>query len=575
MSARRVALFLIVMFGVLGVSVLLAILALRRPVTPTPASTVLIFDVPTSLEEAQPPSGGSLVDLVRREHPTVWMLAHGIREAASDSRVDALVLHIDLVDWGWAKVSEIREAVLAFRRTGKPVYAALAGGGEREYLLASAAGTVASPPLALLQLDGLTASALFLRGTLDKIGVTPNFAQSGRYKSAVEAWTQGGMSGPSREALQTLVDEHFGMLVDSLSSARGLDADSVERLLDEGPFGAREALARGLIDTLLHRSELDSMVTAAGEEGRTTLSLNRYVARLDPPRGGRRVALVTAVGTIADGRSRQSPGEGQILGSETLIKALRDVRSRSSIEAVVLRIDSPGGSAQASDEIWREVKRLAERKPVIASFSDLAASGGYYIGVAADSIVAEPGTLTGSIGAFGGKLNLLGLYRKLGMNVETVSRGRHAGMFSAFRDFSPEESQRFQEQMDEVYRVFLGRVSEGRNRPVSEIDSVGQGRVWSGMAAHRHGLVDALGGLPSAFAMARARAGIDEDEPLTVEVYPRVERSFMQRLFAEMIGDEEELTGALLPPVVRAWLAAATFPSGAALMLMPWSIEVR
>jgi len=573
MTARRVALFLVVLFGVLGVAVLLAALAVRRPVT-TPAETVLVFDVPMSLEEAQPPSEGNLVDLLRREHPTVWMLSHGIREAASDTRVRALILHIDRMEWGWAKVSEIREAVLHFRRAGKPVYAALDGGGEREYLLASAAGTIASPPLAMLQLDGLTASALFMRGTLDKIGVTPNFAQSGRYKSAVEGWTQGGMSAPAREALQALVDDQFGVLVDSLSTARGIATDDVVRLLDEGPFGAREALARGLIDTLLHRSEVDSMVAVAGED-RRTLSLNRYLSRLDPPRGGRRVALVTAVGTIAEGRSRGSSSEGQILGAETLIKALREARNRASIEAIVLRVDSPGGSAQASDEIWQEVKRCAERKPVIASFSDLAASGGYYIAVPADSIVAEPGTLTGSIGAFGGKLNLLGLYRKLGLNVETVSRGRHAGMFSSFRDFSPEESLRFQAQMDEVYRVFLSRVSEGRGRSETEIDSVGQGRVWTGLSARERGLVDGLGGLSSAFAMARARAGIGEDESITVDVYPRVERSLFERLFAEMVADEETLEAVVLPPVVRAWLAAASFPSGTALTLLPWSIEVR
>jgi len=574
MSARRVALFLVVLFSVLGMAVLLATLTVRRPAT-TPAATVLVFEVPTSLEEAQPPSGGSLIDLLRREHPTVWMLAHGIREAASDERVRALILHIDRMEWGWAKLSEIREAVVDFRRAGKPVYAALAGGGEREYLLASAAGTVASPPLAVLQLDGLAASALFMRGTLDKVGVTPNFAQSGRYKSAVEAWTRGGMSPLAREALQALVDDQFGLLVDSLSTARGIAADSIVRLLDDGPFGARDALARGLIDTVLHRSELDSMVTVTVESRRSTLSLDRYVARLDPPRGGRRVALVTAVGTIAEGRSRSSSTEGQILGAETLIKALREVRNRASIEAVVLRVDSPGGSAQASDEIWQEVKRCTERKPVIASFSDLAASGGYYIAVPVDSIVAEPATLTGSIGAFGGKLNLLGLYRKLGLNVETVSRGRHAAMLSPFTDFSSEESLRFQAQIDEVYRLFLNRVSEGRGRPETEIDSVGQGRVWTGLSARRHGLVDALGGLPTALAMARARAGIDEDEALAVEVYPRVERPLIQRLFAEMLADEETLTAVALPPVVRAWLAAATFPSGVALMLMPWSIEVR
>ena len=575
MSPRRAVLFLIVLFGVLGAAVMLAALALRGSASDVPAAAVLVFEVPATLEESQPPAGSSLLDMVRRERSTVWMLSNGIRVAATDPRIHALVLHIDGLDWGWAKLSEIRAAVLEFRRAGKPVYASLAGGGEREYLLASAAGMVASPPLTMLQLNGLTASALFLRGTLDKAGVTPNFAQAGRYKSAVEAWTQAGMSASAREALQALVDDQFGMLVDSLAAARGLSADSVVRLLDDGPFGAREARARGLIDTLLHRSELDSMVVALGDPPRSTVTLHRYVARLDAPRGGSRIAIVHAVGAIAEGRSRSSPTEGEILGAETLIKALREVRDRSSIAAVVLRIDSPGGSAQASDEIWHEVKRCAERKPLIASFSDLAASGGYYIAVPADSIVAEPGTLTGSIGAFGGKLNLMGLYRKLGLNVETVSRGRNAEMFSPFKDFTPEEAARFQAQMDEVYRVFLERVSEGRRRSVGEIDSVGQGRVWTGLSARRHGLVDALGGIPEAIAMARARAGIDETATVTIEIYPRVERPFFQRAFAEMFADEDAAVGLAIPPVVRAWIAAATFPPGVALALMPWSIDIR
>ena len=575
MSARRAVLFLIVLFGVLGAAVLFAALLMRRPSTSLPAATVLIFDVPSSLDESQPPAGINLLDLVRRERPTVWMLAHGIRTAAGDARVRALVLHIDPVDWGWAKVSEIRSAVMEFRDSGKPVYASLSGGGEREYLLASAAGTIACPPLTMLELNGLTASALFMRGTLDKVGVTPNFAQAGRYKSAVESWTKGGMSPPAREALQALVDDEFGLLVDSLATARGLAPDSVSRLLDDGPYGASEAQARGLVDTLLHRSDLDSMVTSVAGAHRSTLNLNRYVARLEAPHGTRRIALVMAVGTIAEGRNRTSPADGEILGAESLIKALREVRNRSSISAVVLRIDSPGGSAQASDEIWQEVKRCAERKPVIASCSDLAASGGYYIAVAADSIVADPATLTGSIGAFGGKLNLLGLYRKLGLNVETVSRGRNAEMFSPFRDFTPEQAGRFQAQMDEVYRVFLSRVAEGRRRPVAEIDSVGQGRVWTGLSARQRGLVDALGGIPEAVAMARARAGIGEDESVAVEVYPRVERSFFQRVFAEMVSDEETRITAAIPPVVRAWLVAATFPPGVGLALMPWSIEIR
>lgn len=578
MSARRAVLVFVILFAILGGAVLFAALAVRGPARSTPESTVLIFSVPSQLDEAQPPAGG-LLEFVQRYRPTVWALAHGIRRAASDPHIVALVLHIDDIDWGWAKVSEIRDAVSDFRRSGKPVYAALSGGGEREYLLASAAGTIASPPLAILQLNGLTASSLFLRGTLDKAGVTPNFVQSGRYKSAAEGWTRTGMSAPSREALQALVDDTFALLADSLAAARGMPTDSVIRMLDEGPFAAGEARARGLVDTLLYRVELDSLATEDTEGRRPTLTLTRYLDRLDDARGGTRVALVTAVGTIAEGRSRSGPGEGEVMGAETIIKTLREVRDRSSIRAVVLRIDSPGGSAQAADEIWREVKRCARHKPVIVSMSDLAASGGYYIAAAADSIVAQPATFTGSIGAFGGKLNMLGLYHKLGLNVETVSRGRHAEMLSPFRDFTPEEAERYQAQIDEVYRVFVSRVSEGRHRPASAIDSVAQGRVWTGLAGSRRGLVDALGGLERALAMARVRAGIPRDQPLTVEVHPRSERTFLQRFLAELVNEDDSESEAVgrvaLPPVVRAWLAAATFPSGVALALMPWSIEIR
>jgi protease-4 len=579
MSARRAVLVFVVLFGVLGAAVLLAALALRGPDRSTPEATVLVFNVPEQLDEAQPPASG-LLEFLQRDRPTVWAFTRGIRHAASDAHVVALVLHIDEVDWGWAKISEIRDAIAVFRRTGKPVYAALSGGGEREYLLASIAGTIASPPLAVLQLNGLSASALFLRGTFDKVGVTPNFAQVGRYKSAVEGYTRTGMSPPSREALQGLVDDQFTLLADSIGAARGLPPDSVIRLLDEGPFAAGEARARGLIDTLLYRAELDSLATDGDDGRRPTLTLTRYLGRIDERGAGARMALITAAGAIGEGRSRGGgPGQGAVLGAQTIIKALREVRDRSSIKAVVLRIDSPGGSAQASDEIWSEVKRCAERKPLIVSMSDLAASGGYYIAAAADSIVAQPATLTGSIGAFGGKLNMLGLYHKLGLNVETVSRGRHAEMLSPFRDFTPEEAARFQGQMEEVYRVFVSRVSEGRHLPAAAVDSVGQGRVWTGLSARGLGLVDAVGGFDRAFAMARRRAGISADEVIAVEVFPRNERTFFQRMLAELFSEDDDpdemLAGAALPPVVQAWLAASTFPAGAALALMPWSIDIR
>lgn len=575
MPARRAVIVFIVLFTILGGSILLLAVAARRTGVAMAAETVLVFDVPARLEEGGPPAGTGLFELLRRDRPTVWMLAQAIRRGAADDRVKALVLHVDGIGWGWAKVAEIRDAVSAFRAAGKPVYASLAGGGEREYLLASAAGTLAAPPLAVLELDGLSASALFFRGTFDKVGITPNFAHVGAYKSGVEPWTRSGFTPASKEALQAMVDDHYRLFADSVGAARRMPPDAVERLLDDGPFGARDARARGLLDTLLYRADLDSLAVRRAHG--TTLSLARYAER-GTAAGGPRIALIVAAGAIAEGRSRGGATEGDVLGAETLIRALREARTRASIRAVVLRIDSPGGSAQAADEIWREVERLRERKPLIVSMSDLAASGGYYIAVPADSIVAEPATLTGSIGVFGGKLNVLGLYRKLGLNVETVSRGRHAEMLSPFKDFTPEESARFQVQMDEVYRTFLARVAAGRRLTTAQVDSVGGGRVWTGLAASSRRLVDALGGIDRAMAMARARAGLTATEPVTVEVLPHVERPLFQRFFTDLLGDEDDPeadASVELPAVVRAWIAAAGFPSGQALALMPWSIEIR
>jgi protease-4 len=576
MSARRALIVFLVLFAIMGGAIVLAALAVRSPMTGAPASTVLVFEVPSMIDEAEPPAGSGVFDLLRRDRPTVWQVSQAIRHAAEDDRVRAMVLHIDNVEWGWAKVGEIRAAVRAFRAAGKPVYASLSGGGEREYLLASAAGTLAAPPLAVLELDGLTASAMFFRGTFDKVGITPNFAHVGAYKSGVEPWTRTGLTPESKEALQALVDDHYRLFTDTVGVARRMSPDSVGRLLDAGPFGAREARAVGLLDTMLYRIEIDSLATRRTRG--TVMTLNRYIERAGRGGGGARIALIGAAGAIAEGKSRGGTTEGDVLGAETLIRALREARTRGSIRAVVLRIDSPGGSAQAADEIWREVKRCREKKPVIVSMSDLAASGGYYIAVPADSIVAEPATLTGSIGVFGGKLNVLGLYHKLGLNVETVSRGRHAEMLSPFRDFTPDEAARFQSQMDEVYSTFLARVAEGRHLTREQVAAVAAGRVWTGLAASKRGLVDALGGIDRAFDMARARAGLARDEPISVEVLPHVERPFFQRFFSDLFGDDEETDASArveLPPIVKAWIAAASFPSGQALALMPWSIEIR
>jgi protease-4 len=432
------------------------------------------------------------------------------------------------------------------------------------------------PPTAVLQLDGLVATATYFRGAFDKFGVSPNFAHVGRFKSGAEPYTRTGMSPEARADLGALLDGLYGALLDSLGSARRLPRDSVARLVDEGPFTAADARQRGLLDTLLYDTEVDSLALRRVGRRLPSVTFARYLAGLPVPSRGSRVALVVAEGAIVGGRSRQLPGQDADLGSETVIEALRQARTRKAIRAIVLRIDSPGGMTGPSDDIWREVQRCQVVKPMIVSMSDVAASGGYYFAVAADSIVASPATLTGAIGIYGGKFNILGLYHKLGLNVETVSRGRHAEMLSPYRDFTPEEARRFERSLESFYRGFVARVARGRRLTEAAVDSVAQGRVWTGDAARARGLVDRLGGLEAAFGMARARARIPAGEALVVELYPRVRRSFLERLLEGLVAGDDEIDAALsLPPMLRAWATVERFPTGEPLAIMPYRLDVR
>jgi protease IV len=578
--ASRATLILILLLGATGIATLFLAFGLRSPGSGSGAAAALVLDVPSTLEESEPPDRPLVLGPARRGRITLYTLVDAIERAAGDDRVGALVLHVDDIGWGWAKLDEVRDALARFSAAGKPVYASLSGGSEAEYLLASSARVVSMPPTATLQLDGLSASVLFLRGTFDKFGVSPNFVHVGRYKSAVEGYTRTGMSPPAREALEAMLDDHYELLVEGLAAARGRTRAFMRRQLEEGPFEAREARARGLIDTLLYRPELDSLATRQGKTRLATLPFRRYVERIRRSgHHGARIALITASGTIATGKSRVGADGEWILGSETLIESLNEARERHSIRAVVLRIDSPGGDARASDDIWREVTRCRARKPVIASFSDYAASGGYYIAMGADSIVSRPATLTGSIGIYGGKMNVLGLLQKLGVSVETVSRGPHAQMLSPFRDFTPEEAGRYQQQLEDYYHGFVAKVAQNRRMKPEQVEAVAQGRVWTGLAARPRGLVDALGGFDRALAMARARAGVPEDEELEVERLPRVHVSLLQSLFESLFtgdesdGEASERLG--VSDALRALAASALFPAGTALAHLPYRITIR
>ncbi len=577
MSSRSRVLLLVLLLVVLGAVALSVVNRLHRGAGGAHERVALVYDVPTDVDETPPVTSALSLAAFRRSRPSLWEITRALRHAAGDDDVRALVLHVGEVGWGWGRVAELRDAISEFRAAGKPVYVSLAGGTDQSYLLAARATRLAMPPTATVWLDGLTASAMFLKGTYDKLGITPNFAHVGTFKSAVEQYTRTDMSAPARAAMQSLVDDEYGLLTDSLAAARGVTPERMRALVDDGPYGASGALAAGLVDTLLDESALDSLAVEADGQRLGVRSLARYIDEQgDDSDLGDQIALIPAAGTIVSGRSHDNGWSGADLGSTTLIEALREVRLKRSVRAVVLRIDSPGGSGQASDEVWQEIQRVRRVKPVVMSMSNLAASGGYYIACGSDGIVAEPGTITGSIGVFGGKLNVLGLYRKLGLNIETVSRGKHAEMMSQFRDFTPEESARFQAQLDDFYRIFVGRVSTGRGMPPARVDSLGQGRVWSGLAARRLGLVDSLGGLQAAVALAKSKAKLDGNADVPVVLYPHPRRPMFRR-FIDDLADQDDDSAQLttLPPVVAAWLRAARFPTGAVLAMLPWSIEIR
>jgi protease-4 len=581
MSASRAVLLVVVFVVLAGAAFMFMMIALflRGPSSRTASDTVLVWDVNASLPEIEPPGRTFPFYLsgYRPSRPTVFSMTRAIRHAATDDRVRGLVLHIGVLDWGWARVEEVREAVLDFRESGKPVFATLEWGGELEYLLATAANVIAVPPTVPVQLDGLAAGAMFYKGTLDKLGISPNFENVGVYKSAVEQYTRADLSEPAQEALDAVLDGIYQGFTERAGAARGMSGEDMRRLVEAGPHGAREAQVLGLIDSVMYATELDSLATSSNGKPRETKRLQEYARGVRNPVGAPTIALVVASGAIAPGKSRSAPFQGTLVGAETLVEALRDAREDHSIEAIVLRVDSPGGSAQASDDILRELRRCREAKPLVVSMSDLAASGGYYIAMAADSIVTHDATQTGSIGIYGGKLNVRGLYEKLGLTIDLVTRGPHAGILSPWTDWSDEERRVFHQQLARFYEGFVALVAESRGMSIESVEVVARGRVWTGKDAIAHGLADRTGGLETAFHIAKTLAEIDASEPIAVERFPRIERSFLGQLLEDLIADEDaDMESAIrLPPVVQAWILAATLPSGVAIAVMPWSVDVR
>ncbi|MEE2638379.1 MAG: signal peptide peptidase SppA [Acidobacteriota bacterium] len=488
---------------------------------PTVASnSVLVLRVPGGMAERQ--VNPFLTSLVG-EGLSLQSVTNSLRKAKVDPRIKGVILQPQGPQLLWGKAQEIRDAVIDYRESGKPIVAFLEYGGTQEYYLASAADKVYLMPGSSLDIVGVAGYEVFVRGALDKVGAYPDMLHAGDFKTAANLYTETTMTPAHREMAESLNHDLYQQIIDGIADGRGLDKATVERLVNQGPFLPAEALDAGLVDGLAYADELkrsepfDEVNWREVHDrdyrqvGLRSLGLNR----------GRRIALIYAVGTINSGAGGVDVMGTEVLGSDTLVAAIRRARDDDSVRAIVLRIDSPGGSAIASDVIWREVVLAREQKPVIASMSDLGASGGYYIAMAADEIVAQPATLTGSIGVVAGKIATGGTYQKLGVTIEPVSQGRYAEIYSPVTRFSDDERAQMQQHIDAIYEQFLDKAAEGRGTTRDAVHAVAQGRVWTGRQAKQRGLIDELGGLERALALAKERVSIDPEDEVELVIFPR------------------------------------------------------
>ncbi len=453
----------------------------------------------------------------------LWM---NLRKAKVDGRIQAVLLRLGLLQCDWAKANEMREAILDFRRSGKKVYAVIeeAPDFDMEYFVATACDRIILHPLGWLGINGIGGYVPFLKGALDKFGVRAEFEHVEEYKTAANMFTEKGFTPAHREEMESLYADLFAQYVTAAAKARGKSEAEFRALVDRGFFQGEKAKAAGLVDDCLYEDEIQALLR---QDGRTParVRFDDYTKVKPSSVGletGRTVALIYAVGTIMTGESLP-----QILGGSTVARWIRTARNDGSVKAIVLRIDSPGGSSVGSDVIWREVALARKIKPVIVSMSDVAGSGGYWIAMAATRIVAQPQTLTGSIGVLAGKFSIDGLLAKLGVTSEKLVFGEKADVFSPFRPFTPDERKVLKEEILWTYEQFLSKAAEGRGLTRDEVDAVGKGRIWTGRQAKDLKLVDELGGLTMALGLAKKEAAIDADEEVHLDVWPK-KRSFWQ-----------------------------------------------
>ncbi|MDE0637895.1 MAG: signal peptide peptidase SppA [Candidatus Poribacteria bacterium] len=552
--------------------------------TVVPVFLIIFFVLPVSAEEqteeeAAPPVkkyveftlSGTYTDIKEMSFfgtsstKTLRGLFKKLDALKNNDEVAGVIFKIGNIGIGWASLQEVRNKLDEFKDAEKEMIAYLESGGNAQYLLATAMDRIVLMPTGNLNLIGLRAEILFYKGLLEKLDVEADMLAMGEFKSGIEPFTREDMSDAFRESMTGLLDDLYAQLLEKIADGRdGITSEIAAELIDRGPFTAKEAQEAKLVDALQYYDELldtinetpDTQVAKQNDKKKrkvpdmnSVMGLMQLFNMLNPPQRAKarpaenQLALIYASGPILPDFDSPFPTTS-IITPKTLKKAFEKARADNAIKAVVLRVNSPGGSAIASDLIWREVVRTQREKPVIVSMANYAASGGYYISMAAGTIVAQPGTLTGSIGVFGGKLNLKGLYNKVGLTKEIITHGQNATLYSDYGSFTETERERVEKMMKTVYEDFVTKAADGRQTTFDEIDAVAQGRVWTGKQAKELGLVDELGGLDTALTIAKKEVGLTDEDRVDIIVLPE-QKSFFEQIMESILEEEAGISAPL------------------------------
>ena len=597
MASSKTAKFLLIGGGILFVLLIVGVIAIAlladtmgRPSVPD--NSVLVLNVSGELPDYVPEEPLAKAFGINQQQSFTSLLTQ-LRKAKVDNRIGGVLLDINFPGIGWGKADELRDAIADLRASGKPVYAYLEIGTNREYYIATAAEKIFVAPPGDIYINGFAAEAMFYKGSLDKLGIEADVIQIGpKYKNAPDRYTRKEMSDGQREVINALLDEYFTRFTTAIADSRKKSVDDVKALIDNAPYTAAQAKSQGLIDDALYREQVDEQFkTRLGyktDDKLRTIRAGQYREIPSDSLGlnkGERVAVIYASGAINVGRSSSGPVNGEMVGSDTIVEAVNDAANDKSIKAIVLRVDSPGGSALASDLMWYALENAKAKKPVVVSMGDVAASGGYYIACNANKIVAQPSTVTGSIGVFLGKPVVKGLYDWLGVTNEYILRGKNAGLFRETEKWTPEERAKMVDQTNSIYfDNFIPKVAKGRNKSVEEANTLGQGRVWTGTQAKANGLIDEFGGLEKAIDIAKQLANLPAEKDVKRVILP-APRPLLESLFGgEALAQtrEEQTRAAILEAlpadVRRSFRYASLFDrmqNGEAMLLMPFELEIK